>query len=236
MNAQLFAIYWDEVMKQNTKFSVTSVKELKVSENKKTATCAATVSVKLPVPSAKSEFTESLLLGIRAAERGNIYAALTDTSAPTDSVSVDITYEVSSLEKAAADGRKVEVTIKNAKDVVMPVLYRNIQMVGSDLARQMSDGSKMLWKSEQVTSLKKQIMDQKQLSDQDKNVRACVIEKTASWITYETYMAYLSFATAGGDSSNPMLAVSVGLWKDKPPMANLFELEKEATRGCGGKG
>lgn len=191
MNAQLFAIYWDEVMKQNTKFSVTSVKELKVSENKKTATCAATVSVKLPVPSAKSEFTESLLLGIRAAERGNIYAALTDTSAPTDSVSVDITYEVTSLEKAAADGRKVEVTIKNAKDVVMPVLYRNIQMVGSDLARQMSDGSKMLWKSEQVTSLKKQIMDQKQLSDQDKNVRACVIEKTAcgsltrlTWLTY----------------------------------------------------
>jgi hypothetical protein len=236
MNAQLFAIYWDEVMEQNTKITVSAVKELKISENKKSVTCAATVSVKLPVPSAKSEVTESLLLGIRAAEKGNIYAAFTDTTAPVETVSVDIEYEVTSLEKAAADGRKVEVSIKNAKDIVMPVLYRNIQMVGSDVSRPLSDGSKPIWKPEQVASLKKQILEQKQISEQDKTTRVCVIQKTASWISYETYMAYLSFATAGADRSNPMLAMAVGMWSDKPPMSNLLEFEKEATKGCGGKG
>jgi hypothetical protein len=236
MNARLFAIYWDEVMKQRTKVTVSAVKELKISENKKTATCAATVKLDLPVPSSKSEFTESLLLGLRTAESGNVYQALSETTTPTESVSVDITYEVISLEKASADGRNVEFSISNPQDLVMPVLYRNIQMVGSDLVKPMSDGSKLIWKPEQLANLKNQISAQSQLSEQDKTIRSCVVDKTASWIWYETYMAYLSFATAGADNSNPMLAVSVGMWRDKPPVSNLFEFEIEATRGCGGKG
>lgn len=226
MKSQLLGVYWSEVMNEKVEYMVSSVKEIKISDNKKTATCAATLGVTLPMPSAKNVATESLLLGLRTASQGDIYAAFADTSSPLPSIAVSITYGVSILEKPAADGRTVEVDVKNVADIMTPLIYRNIQMVGSDIEKPMSDGSKMLWSRDQVSYVKKSIRDQPGLADNVKKVRSCVVEKTASWIGYDTYIAYLAYMT------NPILAVSVGLSQEKT-LANLIEFEQEATRSCG---
>ena len=232
MEGQIFSVYWATVVSEQVEVSTSGVKELAVADNKKSATCAATVSITTPLPDAKTTMTNSILLGLRSSMSGDLLKAMINNPEPTEKIVGTITYTVTSLEKPAQDGREVEVSVDKVKGLVQPMLYRTVELMGTALAKPIGDGSSQIWTSAQLSDLTNQINGLSDLPVDERKKRVCVIGKTAKFLPYDSYMAYLSILQQVMDGSNPMLAVGLRGSLKEPPLSTMVELENEANASC----
>lgn len=239
----MFNLYYQKVVSPNVKVNIDAVREIAESSNKKSKSCSATVTIIAPTPERRTPMIDTMLmvskLKLNKSSEAqqkillDSFGPQSDAQSKPSEFSFQVNYTMSLLEKVDTDGRKTQGEYQNIQEGYLWLSLRNLELVGSSLARPLADNGKAPMPKEVLNEFIQEFEKSKEIPQEEKKIRLCTFPELSKAIPFDTHMAYINTVIAG--QKNVMLGSAISESAKQPPLSDLDKLTYKARGVCGDK-
>jgi uncharacterized protein YecT (DUF1311 family) len=219
--------FWEYYFKEKFKLSIDSIKELSVSNNKKSSFCAATFYLSMPIPTKKVDSPQfrGILMGIKASDDTGGFTDPWNIDDAPQTIGVEFKYKVSLLEKSL-EGKKREISFSDFQKIVMPVYYRMFQMMVDKITKEQPQKTNQIWwDQEKYKKLRESVVGNKEIDQFNRNINLCTIEYLSKSTYLDSYISFVSLTT------NPNLSTAFMTGVD-PSIQKIIDITNNAKSAC----
>ena len=221
-----FVDHYKFVLHPKIKIEIDGVHELEIAENKKSKTCTAEIKINVPKVERSDNFVNLLLKGfLRSLNNEQQDIAQNKTG------EFRIKYSVLKLDKKNSSGENVELQyiIKDFEYPSIWLVYKNLQLAGSSIARPLTNIADSKWDSDYIKQIRKGIEEISDIPSNEKKIRLCTFDEQTKKIPFDTFLAFTDIQT---DPSIIGFVAASG-YNSKPPFCELLNITMNARKTCG---